>query len=406
MVNQLVEYINNPYDSDKAFELAEYYYAQNQTASALTYYLRVTEINDNKFLTYESLIKAGLCLKQQGNRLHSVKSFLLHAIGLMPSRPEAFYAISLVYQETKEWQECYSNAKIGHDNSTDMSILRTYSSQPYYFKIQMATSLYHMGQQKRSLELLLELNRSANMSAEHKKVVLDSIRVIWGTDEWAIPSYYKKGRDKIKHPFNGLDKIEQNHSQAFQDLFVLSSLNGKRNGKYLEIGSHEPQEHNNTYLLEKHFDWVGVSLDIDGNMVRKFNGIRDNKALILDATKADYLSILDGKDLGTDWDYLQLDCEPSINTFLAMSLIPFDKYRFAVITYEHDYYCDETKSYRERSRRYLKSMGYELVVSNVSVDHKSPFEDWWVHPSLVDMDKIQNMRSLNDITQASKYFLI
>jgi hypothetical protein len=324
----------------------------------------------------------------------------------MPSRPEAFYAISLVYQETGEWQECYSNAKIGHDNSFEVSSLRTYTCQPYYFKIQMATSLYHMGQQKRSLELLLELNKSANMSDEHKKVVLDSIRVIWGTDEWAVPSYYTKGRDKLKYSFDGLETIEQNYSQAFQDLFILSSLNGKRNGKYLEIGSHEPQEHNNTYMLEKQFDWVGVSLDIDGNMVRKFNGIRNNKALLLDATKADYLSILDQKNLGTDWDYLQLDCEPSINTFLAMSLIPFDKYRFAVITYEHDYYCDETKSYRDRSRRYLRSMGYELVVSNVSVDHKSPFEDWWVHPSLVDMDRISNMISLNDITEASKYFLI
>ena len=163
MVNQLVEYINNPYDSNKAFELAEWYYAQNQTASALTFYLRVTEVNDDKLLTYESLIKAGLCLKQQGNRLHSVKSFLLHAIGLMPSRPEAFYAISLVYQQTGEWQECYSNAKIGHDNSFEVSSLKTYNCQPYYFKIQMATSLYHMGQQKRSLELLLKLNKSADM---------------------------------------------------------------------------------------------------------------------------------------------------------------------------------------------------------------------------------------------------
>ena len=41
--------------------------------------------------------------------------------------------------------------------------------------------------------------------------------------------------------------------------------------------------------------------------------------------------------------------------------------------------------------------GYQLVVSNVSVDDKSPFEDWWVHPDLVDNEIIQKLKSHKDI---------
>jgi len=75
------------------------------------------------------------------------------------------------------------------------------------------------------------------------------------------------------------------------------------------------------------------------------------------------------------FEYLQLDCEPAKNTFEALLSIPFDKYRFAVITYEHDWYTDD-KTYRDKSRKYLQMMGYQLVVSNISLDYKSPFEDW------------------------------
>ena len=83
-------------------------------------------------------------------------------------------------------------------------------------------------------------------------------------------------------------------------------------------------------------------------------------------------------------DYLQLDIEPAKNTFEVLLSIPFEKYKFAVITYEHDYYVDISKSFRDKSRRYLRAMGYELLVSDLSPDGVSNFEDWWVHPDLID----------------------
>jgi hypothetical protein len=188
-------------------------------------------------------------------------------------------------------------------------------------------------------------------------------------------------------------------------MFVLMALNGKTNGKYLEVGAHEPIVHSNTYILEKYFNWKGVSLEIDSNLVNKFNGIRDNFCLLQDATNANYDKILSDTNWGTDWDYLQLDCEPANNTFKALSQIPFEKYRFAVITYEHDYYCDNTKSYRDRSRKYLESKGYELVVDNISADGKSSFEDWWVHPDLVDKNVLSTIKSITNTTKKSENYI-
>ena len=70
---------------------------------------------------------------------------------------------------------------------------------------------------------------------------------------------------------------------------------------------------------------------------------------------------------------------------------PLDEFPARVITYEHDYYADEHKRYRSASREYLRSKGYFLVAGNMSPDGKCPFEDWWVHPDLVDPLIIEKM---------------
>lgn len=46
-----------------------------------------------------------------------------------------------------------------------------------------------------------------------------------------------------------MDKIY--NGQALQDEFVLTVLNNKKNGYFLEIGSYDPIIINNTYILEK-----------------------------------------------------------------------------------------------------------------------------------------------------------
>ena len=181
--------------------------------------------------------------------------------------------------------------------------------------------------------------------------------------------------------------------------------NGKSNGTYLEIGAGDPFVGNNTALLETLFGWHGVSIEIDKDKVESFKHNRKNSILCLDATTAPFKAIL--AKFQTDMiDYLQLDCEPPQITFETLLQIPFDQYKFKVITYEHDYCVDFTKSYRDKSRRYLSSLGYELLVNNISANINSPFEDWWIHPDLVSRDTIELMRSLREQPQqAEKYML-
>ena len=71
----------------------------------------------------------------------------------------------------------------------------------------------------------------------------------------------------FKHRFPGLEKIKQHYSQSFQELFVLSMLNGKTGGFYLEIGAGQPIGVNNTLILETLFDYKGIS--IGNNMLEQ-----------------------------------------------------------------------------------------------------------------------------------------
>ena len=142
------------------------------------------------------------------------------------------------------------------------------------------------------------------------------------------------------------------------------------------------------------------TLEIKEDEVVKFNAVRKNKAIQTDATLYNY-STLKGHI-----DYLQVDCEPPKTTFEILKMIPFEQCTFGVITFEHDYYADVTKSYRALSRNYLLSKGYLLVASNIAPDDTSAYEDWWVHPKHVDPEIIKIMLKADDTTKnAEKYML-
>ena len=106
------------------------------------------------------------------------------------------------------------------------------------------------------------------------------------------PRYFRKNYESLKTKFTGAESIENNWSQSMQDMFVLSMLDGKRNGIYVEIGADQPRVISNTYLLENNFDWSGISFELDADKVAFFNTIRKNKCLCEDATLYDYKSLL------------------------------------------------------------------------------------------------------------------
>ena len=74
------------------------------------------------------------------------------------------------------------------------------------------------------------------------------------------------------------------YSQAKQDLFVLEQTQYKKNGTFLDIGCAEPTIINNTFLLEKEYNWYGIGIDIrdfnDQWKIRKSKFIKENALTI------------------------------------------------------------------------------------------------------------------------------
>ena len=198
---------------------------------------------------------------------------------------------------------------------------------------------------------------------------------------WHDPIIYsKKDYPNFKLKFDGLENIERNYSQTFQDLFTLYVLKGKRKGFYIEIGGGKPFHGNNTALL-KEFDWNGITFEINPSLIKQWREERPNdKIYSKDATTIDWVSFLKDNKYPTTIDYLQLDIDPASNTYKTLENINFKKLKFNVITYEHDAY-DNNEIYRQKSRDLLHKAGYILIAGNISPDKNSPFEDWWVHKS-------------------------
>ena len=204
----------------------------------------------------------------------------------------------------------------------------------------------------------------------------------------------------FKFPFDGLENIEQSYSQALQDMWVLSVLNGKRNGTFLEIGAYQPIFISNTFLLEKYFNWSGVSIDYDPSVEPQFRDAgRTAKFITADATKLDYNKILSNFP-SNRVSYMQIDIEPNIQSLNCLKLIPLDKYKFSTISFEHDHYSKETsKEYndaiRKESEEILESRGYVAVAKNIENLGSDEFESWWLLREDFDEETVNKFKLEN-----------
>jgi len=209
---------------------------------------------------------------------------------------------------------------------------------------------------------------------------------------------------KLKRLFNLAETINHNYSQCDQDIFVLSMLNGLRDGTYLEIGAAWPEHISNTALLERAFNWSGISVDSWDIYTPMWQSAgRKNQLTLADALQVDFNSLL--APLPKTIDYLSIDCDPSDVTWRILQRIPFDTYQFKVITFEHDCYRfgPEVKL---ASRKFLQDLGYQLVVNNIShIGLFVDFEDWWVKPELVDADRLLAHIDVGDSIKNYKSYL-
>ncbi len=191
------------------------------------------------------------------------------------------------------------------------------------------------------------------------------------------------------HPWNG---------QAGQDRFVLECLNYKRGGTFLEIGSNDPVKINNTYPLEVNYGWRGIMVEYEPRYLQSYKEKRPNSIyLIGDATEMDYAEEFRKAEMPRVVDYLQIDLEvhnrSTLDTLELVEKQLMDDYIFATVTFEHDIYRGNYFNTRATSREIFERHGYVRVASDVAHE-KYPYEDWWVHPSAVDMSRVACLEGL------------
>ena len=205
-----------------------------------------------------------------------------------------------------------------------------------------------------------------------------------------------------------LEIIEKTLSQLGQEIFVLCHLGFKQNGFFVEFGSCDGMNHSNTHLLENEFNWDGIlaepakiwhedlkknrNVNIDYDCVWEKTGekltFNEVDAAVLSTIKnysdcdKHTLSRQKGKFYSVNTisledllikhkapkniDYLSIDTEGS--EYEILKNFNFDKYKFSVITCEHNF----TPS-REKIYELLTSNGYKRIFKELS-----KFDDWYI----------------------------
>ena len=203
--------------------------------------------------------------------------------------------------------------------------------------------------------------------------------------------------------------MNQSPSQLRQDCFVLTELNFKTHGYFVEFGASDGVSNSNTWLLEKHFGWSGIlaepakahhaelfknrSCDISTDCVYTetglsltFNQVHASAELsTLDKySNSDFhagtrqngvkyqvptislVDLLKKYNAPTEIDYISFDTEGS--ELEIMQAFDWNQYRIKIITCEHNH-----TNAREQINEFLSSKGYERRHAEFS-----DFDDWYV----------------------------
>lgn len=391
---ELNEYIIER-DYDNTVKLADAYERIGQLAAAVSYYLEALSLTEEWFYQYNCLVKIALIYEKQGDRLNTVITTLLKAVAINRGSAACFH-LARIYNDKGEYHLAYSftkEADLIYDTNE-------YLEYPGYFGLifEKGRAAWWIGYHEESREYMygvLKDRRSTPKYVEAAKRNLRSIgypKVHYQLDitaDWSV----------MRWPIKGLSEVAHNYSQSMQDIFALTVTKGKSKGSYLEIGSADPIECNNTYLLEKYFGWKGISIDIDDRLCNKFRLLRENKCYTANALEFDYSIVYE--QFGHEVDYLQVDCEPSnVSLMILKKVLTDTDITFKCITFEHDGYLGGTAM--EESRKFLQERGYVLAVPNVHFDETGNYEDWWIHNSVL---KDYSMVSRKDKNIPREYFL-
>jgi hypothetical protein len=177
-LTQFATNVNNP---EYNFKAGIYYFEQGHTAPAKSYFLRCAERTDDKLLAYEALIYGYLCYKEQKIRDETAKSLIMHALCLLPERPEARWLMSGFYEQKQLWMYSYYHAIQGLEYSEqDFKPLKHYKDYPGKIGLlfQKAIAGYWWGKNDECKKILLDLWDNYQLNDTYKQNVRDNLKRI------------------------------------------------------------------------------------------------------------------------------------------------------------------------------------------------------------------------------------
>ena len=399
VLNDVVMDYSNPY---KMYALAREYDALKQGAAAFGWYLRAADFCDGetyeeKMLQYKALILGGKIFDRSEGRGHTVVGLYKMAIAVLPDRPEAYYFLAKHSKEGSNFRDALMYAQMG----LQCDLVEKTDELGYVGQIGLkhiyAVSKWKTDGRDDSKNFLFDLihKNTIGLTAEIREDVTNLLSRI------GYPStlpYRSEEMYKYRFQFEGIENVEKNYSRHFQDMFVLSLLNGKKNGSFIEVGSGHPTLFNNTYLLETKFDWKGISVEHSERMCAQFSRERKTNIVYADANELDYKQLLKQNCMEQKVDLLRINSDAS--SLKVLQNIPFNKHEFNIIQFQHNS-CWWGTEIKEASRKLLEKIGYILFVSDVAIDEKNGYEDWWVHPAFIN----NHMKSKKSINFAWEYMM-
>ena len=384
-MNLLHDVVLDYTNPEKCYALAKEYERLDQGSAAFGFYLRAADMSEGetfeeKWLQYKAMIRSAGIFYRAKNRDHTVAGLYRMCFETLPERPEAYYFFAKWQMDRNEWREALIFAKMGLAYADAEMIVDSDIDYPGVLGLKYVYAMARWKTDGRddSKNLLFDL-KYKNKLDSNTEVHVTNLLV-----EIGYPSTLKwtpNMLEKTRYRFNGIENVKQNYSRHFQDMFVLAFLNGKKNGTFIELGSGHPKHFNNTLLLEDQFGWNGLSVDNNERFTMQHTRMRRTSVINANAAEIDYRALFKTNCVEHHTDFLRINAEWA--SLEALKRIPFDNYQFSVIQFQHNH-CWWKNEYREFSRDILRKIGYILLVPDVAINEKDNYEDWWVHPGMLN----------------------
>jgi hypothetical protein len=172
----------DPFNPKLNFEVAKKYEELQQTASAVSFYLRAAEYgySADRLITYSSLLRVSICFEDQNDRNNTITNCLLQAIQYLPNRPEGYFLMSRFHERAGNWQESYTFAEIGlmfaeQDESLPINV--DYPGK-YALTFQKAIAAWWIGRLEESTLLLNILKNTPKISDIYMNSVKSNLEKI------------------------------------------------------------------------------------------------------------------------------------------------------------------------------------------------------------------------------------